>query len=58
MNSRDALKAARIESARCARHVNPGTRKFWLKRLEQAAKQYEAAAAILRMRMHAIDAAE
>ena len=47
-----ALAAAQREVFRCQRALSRGTPvKFWVKRLEDAAKRYEAAACILRMQL-------
>ena len=47
-----ALAAAQREVFRCQRALSRGTPvRFWIKRLEDAAKRYEAAACILRMQL-------
>lgn len=51
----EALQAAQAEAGRCRRAVDNGSpREFWIKRLTDAAKRYEAAAVILRMQLAAI----
>lgn len=52
-----ALDAARKEVALCQRQLDQGSSPdFWLRRLDRAAKQLEAAAVILRMQIAAIQA--
>ncbi len=51
-DSTAALAAARREVCRCQRAISGGTPvEFWVKRLGDAAKRYEAAACILRMQL-------
>lgn len=55
LDSLATLRAARVEAVRCARAIEKGgAPAFWRNRLETAAKQLEAAAAILRMELAAI----
>lgn len=54
-NPLDAIAAARHEVTRCQQSLDRGASPdAWLRRLEHAAKQLEAAAAILRMQIAAI----
>jgi hypothetical protein len=56
MTSLDALAHVRREVARCQRNLAAGGRaEFWRKRLGDAAKRFEAAAAVLRMQLAAMD---
>lgn len=57
-DSLDAVRSARLEARRCQRAVDGGSPPdFWTKRLTAAAKQYEAAAVILRMQIAALSPA-
>lgn len=49
-DSVEAIRAAKREATRCRRAVENGSpRQFWIDRLTEAAKRYEAAAATLHM---------
>jgi hypothetical protein len=51
----ESIAAARREVRRCQSNLDAGgSREFWLKRLDTAARQFEAAAAILRMQIAAM----
>lgn len=55
-DSAKAIAACRREASLCRKHLAKGSPpRFWRRRLEAAAKQLEAAAAILRMQIVAID---
>lgn len=50
------VETARREVERCRSEVDRGSpREFWIKRLDEAAKRYEEAAAILRMQIAAMN---
>lgn len=52
-----SLSACHREVARCRRNLDiGGSVDFWRVRLERAAQQYEACAAVLRMQLAALDA--
>lgn len=58
MSALEAIKACRREVTRCQWNlVAGGDPEFWRKRLTDAAKQYEAAAVILRMQIATLPAA-
>ena len=54
-DSTAALAGARVEVSRCRRALDGGSPpRFWFRRLTEAAKRLEAAAAILRMQAESI----